>query len=68
MTKTYALKRLLEHGPMNVPEMVACTGWGRRTVEKTLDNLKAHQLIRPRQRAADRAHGLSYEAVINQGA
>lgn len=27
MTRTYALKRLLEHGPLTVSEIVDCSGW-----------------------------------------
>lgn len=30
MKKTYALKRLLEHGPMGASEIAECTGWGYR--------------------------------------
>jgi len=38
MTKTYALRRLLEHGPMTRPEIVECTRWTSRTVGKALCN------------------------------
>ena len=67
MTKTYALKRLLEHGPMSVHDMVICTGWDRRTVDRALEHLKSHRLVRARQRHTDRARGLSYESVVSQG-
>jgi hypothetical protein len=36
MTKTYALRRLLEHGPMTRPEIVECTSWTSRTVGDAL--------------------------------
>ena len=39
MTKTHALRRLLEHGPMVVNEMVDCCRWDRRTVVRALEVL-----------------------------
>jgi hypothetical protein len=36
MTKAYALRRLLEHGPMTRPEIVACTGWSVNEVHAAL--------------------------------
>lgn len=38
MTKTYALKRLLEHGPMSWPELIDCTGWGPRQLQSAIRN------------------------------
>ena len=39
MTKTYALKRLLEHGPMTGTEIVYCTCWARTTAFRVIDKL-----------------------------
>ena len=36
MTKTYALVRLLEHGPMTSSEILACTRWPRGTMSKAI--------------------------------
>jgi len=33
MTRTYAAKRLLEHGPLTFSEFVEITGWTTRQVE-----------------------------------
>lgn len=41
MTRTYALRRLLEHGPMNAAELIAVTGWGWASVSSALTNLMA---------------------------
>lgn len=39
MTKTYAAKRLLEHGPLTFTEMRQITGWRYATLESALRNL-----------------------------
>lgn len=39
MTRTYAAKRLLEHGPLHFREFVEITGWPSRKCTRTLDNL-----------------------------
>jgi hypothetical protein len=36
MTKTHALRRLLEHGPMTRPEIVECTRWTSGAVGNAL--------------------------------
>lgn len=36
MTKTYALKRLLEHGPMDVAAITDCTRWNPMQVKGAL--------------------------------
>lgn len=46
MTKTYALKRLLEHGPMTVAEIVDCTRWSHQQVETALRMSISQQLVR----------------------
>lgn len=45
MTKTYALKRLLEHGPMTAKEIAECTRWGSKAVHSTLDCLLESGLV-----------------------
>ena len=39
MTRTYAAKRLLEHGPLTRGQFAAITGWKAATVSKTLSEL-----------------------------
>lgn len=46
MTKAYALRRLLEHGPMTRSEIVDCTGWSRNSVAAALNSLRAQKLLR----------------------
>lgn len=46
MSRTYALKRLLEHGPMTPKEITACTRWTSRQVHQTLVWLLVSDLIR----------------------
>lgn len=46
MTRTYCLKRLLEHGPMTPKEITACTRWTSKQVHQALDWLLASDLIR----------------------
>ena len=45
MTRTYALKRLLEHGPMTAKEIRDCTRWTSKQVHQVLDHLLASGLI-----------------------
>ena len=40
MTRTYALKRLLEHGALTFPEIVAITGWPRRVAWAALEQCR----------------------------
>ncbi len=44
MTRTYAARRLLEHGPLNFRELVEITGWPPRSCSMTLKNLKRRGL------------------------
>ena len=39
MKKTYAAKRLLEHGPLTMSEFRIITGWKGRTAEAALKSL-----------------------------
>lgn len=55
MSRTYALKRLLEHGPMTPKEITACTRWTSRQVHRALELLLEHELIH--------SVGSAYEAV-----
>lgn len=45
MTRTYCLKRLLEHGAMTAAELIACTGWRWTSVEAALRNLMDSGLV-----------------------
>lgn len=40
MTRTYAARRLLEHGPLTHAEFVAITGWPRSAASKVLWRLR----------------------------
>lgn len=46
MTRTYALKRLLEHGPMTPTQIRDCTRWTLKQVHKAIDNLLMIDLVR----------------------
>jgi hypothetical protein len=39
MTRTYAAKRLLEHGPLTAAQFIEITGWKERTCRRTLQQL-----------------------------
>jgi hypothetical protein len=40
MTRTYAARRLLEHGPLTMAQFVAITGWPYRSAQCALVNLQ----------------------------
>lgn len=69
MTKTYALKRLLEHGPMTRAQIVECTGWKRRQVESALQDVLRANLVIPSGYAKGRdvRGGFTYEAAGARG-
>jgi hypothetical protein len=46
MTRTYALKRLLEHGALSSSEMIAITGWTRKQVWATMKQLTITGILR----------------------
>lgn len=70
MTKTYALKRLLEHGAMDVAEIIACTRWEPKAVKYAVRSCLHHKLIKRRRASGNSSPcaKFEYEAVINQGA
>lgn len=41
MTREYVMKRLLEHGPLTIAELLEITGWQRRAVWAALDGIGA---------------------------
>lgn len=41
MTRTYAARRLLEHGPLTAPEILEITGWNHMAVWRALCELCA---------------------------
>lgn len=51
MTKTYALKRLLEHGPMTRSQLVECTRWPAKHVDSALSACIAQRVVRRAGRA-----------------
>jgi len=46
MKRTYAVKRLLEHGPMTRPELLDCTRWSGRQLSHTLDHVVRVGVVR----------------------
>ena len=46
MTRTYALKRLLEHGELSSKEMIEITGWTTRQVWATIQRLQKTDIVR----------------------
>lgn len=46
MTRTYAAKRLLEHGPLTFGELVTITGWSYAQVSSALGALDKSGVIR----------------------
>lgn len=50
MKRTYALKRLLEHGPMTPVEIRDCTRWTIKQVHKTIEALLITETITRRGR------------------
>lgn len=46
MTRTYALKRLLEHGAMTRREIWDCTLWSRRELDSALAGCMRSGLVR----------------------
>ena len=45
MTRTYTLKRLLEHGALSLAEMIEITGWGYRTTWRALERLQVDGIV-----------------------
>lgn len=46
MTRTYALKRLLEHGELTSKEMLEITGWTYKQVWATIQSLQKTHIVR----------------------
>lgn len=46
MTRTYAAKRLLEHGALNFKEFIEITGWTERQCRKTIERLLGKGIIK----------------------
>jgi len=46
MTRTYAMKRLLEHGELTSKEMEAITGWTQKQVWATIQMLQKNNILR----------------------
>ena len=65
MTKTYALKRLLEHGPMGMGAITECTGWRAKSVTVALGSLCEQGLVTRRRASGNsrRNEKFEYEAT-----
>lgn len=62
MTKTYALKRLLEHGAMDTRQIMDCTRWSRQSVTSALARLCSERVVRA-YRKNESGNGYSYFTV-----
>lgn len=47
MTRTYAAKRLLEHGPLSFAEFKEITGWTHRTAWRAIERLMQFGQVKP---------------------
>ena len=56
MTRTYAAKRLLEHGPLTFREFVEITGWTVRVAHRALYRLRQFGLARMVSIGGNRYH------------
>lgn len=45
MTRAYAAKRLLEHGPLTFPEFWSITGWSMEEAREVLAELQRERVI-----------------------
>ncbi len=59
MTRTYALKRLLEHGPLPWAEISEIMGGNKNTLEQSLRRLVAYGIVRHRNINKKRHYELS---------
>jgi hypothetical protein len=46
MTRTYAAKRLLEHGPLTFANFWAITGWQKEEAKEALDTLVKEKKVK----------------------
>ena len=46
MTRTYAMKRLLEHGELSAKELIEITGWKSKQVWATIQRLQKTNILR----------------------
>ena len=56
MTHTYALKRLLEHGPLTFAEIVDISGWAFSSVDSALRRLINADVVEQKALDARRFH------------
>lgn len=47
MTRPYALKKLLEHGPLTWVQMLEITGWSKRQLGSTLQRMSKRGEVQP---------------------
>ena len=50
MTRTYALKRLLEHGALTFHEIIEITGWKKSQAKETLKAMKESGMVEPKRK------------------
>lgn len=61
MTRTYALKRLLEHGGLTIAEIVDITGWGEKIAWRALDRLQWAGIVKTEGKLMKRIYLLNLE-------
>ena len=60
MKRQYALKRLLEHGPMTAKEITACTGWSSKETHKSLEGCLRSESVAMRLDSGKKKYVASY--------
>lgn len=64
MTRTYALKRLLEHGAMRASDVIDCTRWKPSQVYRTAQHLIDQGIVERKVVAKRDGCRVAYEAVV----
>jgi len=59
MTRTYCLKRLLEHGGLTLSELVEITGWGYRTAWRAVERLQVDGIVKTEGKPQKRVYLLT---------
>jgi len=68
MPRTYAAKRLLEHGPLSMAQFKEITGWkprqARRTLQSLVDTGVAHRMNPARLRHGTSLYALASPSIV----
>lgn len=64
MTRTYCLKRLLEHGALALREIVEITGWGYRVTWHAVERLQWDGIVKTEGKPQKRVYLLNLESIL----